>query len=231
MVFGYATAVDDECLNFKHEFSRLDEFGSPRIKANRGRANGTPMEKHLVKASKFLSLVLRHRPEKIGLELDEQAWADVGELIEKASAGGRKLSLKTIREVVEKNDKKRFSFSDDGKKIRANQGHSVDVDLGLKPTEPPAILYHGTASRFLESILRSGLARGRRHDVHLSSDVRTAVKVGRRHGKPVVLAIDSGKMHKEGCKFYLSENKVWLTNHVPPEFIVLQNETECGEKK
>ncbi len=181
------------------------------------------MDKRLVKTSKFLSLILRHAPEKIGISLDEEGWANVDDIIVNASAGGKKLSRKTIEEVVASNDKKRFSFSEDGKKIRANQGHSLKIDLGLAPIEPPDILYHGTATRFLESILKIGLIKNKRHHVHLSSDAQTAVKVGQRHGKPVVLIIDARRMHENGYKFYLSQNKVWLTNLVPPEFIVLQS--------
>jgi len=184
------------------------------------------MEKHLIKISKFLSLILRHAPEKIGLTLDEHGWAIVDDFIEKASASGKKLDLKTLKEVVINNDKNRFSFSEDERKIRANQGHSLKIDLGFDPIEPPAILYHGTTTRFFKSIRIEGLVRGGRHHVHLSSDAQTAVKVGQRHGKPVVLIVDSKEMHRHGYKFYLSQNKVWLTNRVPPEFIVFQSENE-----
>ncbi len=177
------------------------------------------MKKHLIKTSKFLSRVLRHAPEMIGLQLDTQGWADVAELIEKTRASGRKLDREILEEIVATNDKKRYSFSEDGSKIRANQGHSLNIDLGLSCIEPPEVLYHGTTMRFLDSILAHGLRSGNRNHVHLSPDHETAVAVGSRHGKPVVLKIDAAKMHGEGHAFYLSKNNVWLTERVPAEFI------------
>ena len=135
------------------------------------------MKKRLVRTSKFLSLVLRHRPEVIGLELDAAGWAEVPELIRLAREHGRELSEALIREVVETIDKRRFSLSDDGSRIRARQGHSLTVDLGLEPVTPPEMLYHGTAKRFLDSIRRQGLRKGKRHHVHLSVDEATAYKV------------------------------------------------------
>ena len=182
------------------------------------------MEKRLVQTSKFLSFVLRHRPEEIGLVLDDNGWADVEELIAAANRHGRKLNRPLIEEVVEKSDKKRFTLSADGTRIRAAQGHSRPVDLGLPPIEPPGTLYHGTATRFVDSILRDGLSRGQRQHVHLSPDEQTATAVGRRHGEPVVLRVKAGSMHRAGCLFYLSENGVWLTKHVPAEFIVTPDE-------
>ncbi|HUR98890.1 MAG TPA: RNA 2'-phosphotransferase [Pyrinomonadaceae bacterium] len=173
--------------------------------------------------SKFLSLVLRHQPELIGLTLDEGGWADVADLIDLANRHGREIYLELIREVVATNNKKRFAFNDDGTKIRANQGHSVDIELGLSPAVPPRVLYHGTATRFLESIKQKGLNSGTRLHVHLSADVATAVDVGRRHGKPVVLKISSLEMHEAGHKFYFSENGVWLTRLVPVTFINMEN--------
>ncbi len=177
------------------------------------------MERRLIQVSKFLSFVLRHRPEEVGLEFDENGWADVDELIAAAGRHGRQLTRALVEEVVEKNDKKRFTLSADGKRIRAAQGHSRPVDLGLPPVEPPEILFHGTATRFLESIMRDGLSPGQRQHVHLSPDEQTATAVGRRHGKPVVLRVRSGEMHRRGHQFYLSENGVWLTDHVSPGFI------------
>jgi putative RNA 2'-phosphotransferase len=177
------------------------------------------MKPHLVKLSKFLSLVLRHEPESIGLRLDEQGWADVEELLRCCQAGPQPMTREELEEVVRTNDKKRFAFSPDGTKIRANQGHSIEVNLALEPREPPELLYHGTAQRHLDSIRQSGIHKGERHHVHLSLDEPTAIKVGQRHGKPVVLTIRAGEMHKKGNVFYCSDNGVWLTEHVPPEFI------------
>lgn len=168
------------------------------------------------KVSKFLSFVLRHKPKAINLTLDDQGWASVDDLIEKAKPQIT-LTPTLIRQVVIDNDKKRFSLSDDNQYIRANQGHSVKVDLKLIPEKPPAVLYHGTATRFLDSIKREGLKPGKRHHVHLSSDIETATAVGKRYGKPAILEIPAGAMHQQGFKFFLSENKVWLTEYVPAD--------------
>jgi putative RNA 2'-phosphotransferase len=169
--------------------------------------------------SKFISYVLRHRPDSIGIQLDAQGWVSVEELIEKACRFGNPLDLATLLRVVRENDKQRFVISKDGTKIRANQGHSIPVDLGLSPQQPPQILYHGTAKRFLENILLNGLHPASRHDVHLSVSFEAAIKVGKRHGAPVVLEIASGKMHVDGYPFYVSGNGVWLTKHVPPLYL------------
>ena len=176
-------------------------------------------EKRHVRVSKFLSLVLRHRPEKIGIELDEAGWTDVETLVEKASSHGMTFGLEELRTVVAENDKKRFALSDDGRRIRASQGHSVDVELEYEPREPPEILYHGTVERFLPSIREQGLIRGGRHHVHLSLDRVTATKVGQRRGRPVVIEVLAGEMHTRGLVFYVSANGVWLTDAVPPEFL------------
>lgn len=180
------------------------------------------MKPELVKVSKFLSLILRHKPEEIGLSLDAEGWADIEKLLRLASQRGQRLTRSVLDEVVESNDKKRFVISEDGLRIRAQQGHSISIDLGLAPQQPPTLLFHGTATRFLESILRQGLLPGRRQHVHLSPDEETAVKVGQRHGKPAVLRIASGTMFDQGHVFYLSGNGVWLTEHVPPAFIEFQ---------
>ena len=177
------------------------------------------MRSEVVRDSKFLSFVLRHRPDQIGLDLDENGWADVEELIAKARAAGRTLTLERIHRAVAENDKQRFSLSEDGRRIRARQGHSVAVDLGLEPTAPPEILYHGTARRFLDSIRASGLTPGNRHHVHLSPDEVTARKVGQRHGPPVILRVRAGVMHDAGHRFFLSENGIWLTAAVPVSFL------------
>lgn len=172
-----------------------------------------------IKTSKYLALVLRHKPEKIGLTLDEHGWADVDELIEKTVHSGRKLDKESLEYIVRTNDKQRYAFNDDHTKIRANQGHTIPVDVELKESVPPDVLYHGTAESSLPSIMDKGLLKMKRLYVHLSKDVSTAIKVGQRHGKPVVLLVDNGRMYKDGYKFYLSANGVWLTEHVPTEFL------------
>ncbi len=177
------------------------------------------MNTKLVSTSKFLSLILRHKPEKIGLTLDEAGWANVPELIERCNKHGHKLTLALLEEIVSTNEKQRFAFNADKSRIRANQGHSIDVDLQLTPKVPPAMLYHGTATRFLDSIRQQGLIAGNRQHVHLSADHETALKVGQRHGKPIVLEVQSGAMHAAGIAFYQSENGVWLTGHVPASYL------------
>jgi putative RNA 2'-phosphotransferase len=178
------------------------------------------MRDDLVHASRFLSFVLRHRPDAIGLTLDAEGWADVRSLLAAAATHGEPLTLELIRQVVAENDKKRFSLSPDESRIRAVQGHSVPVDLQLQPVQPPARLYHGTATRFLPSIREHGLRSGSRQYVHLSISEDAAVEVGRRHGKPVVLTIDAGRMGGAGYRFRVAENGVWLTDAVPVEFIL-----------
>ena len=178
------------------------------------------MDDCAVRISKFLSLVLRHRPEKIGIGLDQSGWASVERLIEASSRRGFDFTREELQNVVDGNDKKRFSLSEDGLWIRANQGHSIKVELGYAPTAPPEILYHGTAERFSTSIKQQGLIKGKRHHVHLSADVDTATKVGRRHGKPVVLIIEAGRMRQDGFIFYLSANGVWLTDCVPVQYLI-----------
>lgn len=177
------------------------------------------MKDSLTPASKLLSLVLRHRPEAIGLSLDEGGWAKVDELLLRLQAAGKPIDCAVLEEIVAKSDKKRFAFSSDRTRIRASQGHSIGVDLGLQPAAPPPQLFHGTASRFLDSILASGLEPRERHHVHLSADIDTATSVGRRHAQPVVLAVDAGGMHAAGLRFYRSENGVWLTDAVPPRYL------------
>jgi putative RNA 2'-phosphotransferase len=181
------------------------------------------MADDVVRASKFLSLVLRHQPELIGLTLDSQGWAVVDELVRLANRTGRRLTRHLVERVVRENDKRRFALSPDGTKIRASQGHSVDVNLALPPSVPPDQLYHGTATRFVESIRALGLKAGNRRHVHLSLDVATATKVGNRHGKPVVLTVLATEMVAAGHEFYLSENGVWLTEAVPAQFLLFPN--------
>ena len=169
--------------------------------------------------SKFLSFVLRHKPETIGLVLDAEGWAGIDDLIAKANAAGTRFTRNDLLHVVATSDKKRFSMSADGLSIRAAQGHSVSVELGLPPKAPPATLYHGTATRFVEAILSEGLKPQARQQVHLSLDEITAHRVGQRHGKPVIFKVDALRMHAQGFKFFRADNGVWLTDHVPPEFL------------
>jgi len=172
-----------------------------------------------IKKSKFLSLVLRHEPELLGLTLDEAGWVSVDLLLRACAARGRHISRQDLERIVATNDKKRFALSDDGRRIRANQGHSVEVKLGLEPQPPPEHLFHGTASRFIEAIRAEGLQKQARHHVHLSADIAIASAVGQRHGKSVILTVLAGEMHRQGHAFYRSENGVWLADSVPIEFL------------
>ncbi len=176
-------------------------------------------EKEIIKTSKFLSLILRHEPEVVGLKLGEAGWVPVNELLEAVNRHGTSLTLDELKHIVATSDKKRFALSEDGLRIRASQGHSVEVDLQYPPQTPPEILYHGTATRFLDGIRKDGLQKMRRHDVHLSAETKVTVQVGSRHGKPALLTIRAGDMHRAGFIFRCSANGVWLVNQVPPEFI------------
>lgn len=177
------------------------------------------MTNPFVKTSKFLSLVLRHEPSKIGLTLDAAGWVAVDELLAACATHGINLDREMLETVVRQNDKQRFSFSEEGTRIRANQGHSVEIELGYAPATPPELLYHGTATHFLASIRQQGLLKGARHHVHLSADVETATRVGQRHGQPVVLTVRAAAMTEVGFTFYLSANGVWLTEHVPASYL------------
>ena len=176
-------------------------------------------DRSLVRASKWMSLVLRHRPADFGVELDGAGWARVDDLLAAAGRAGIPLNVATLRRVVEENDKRRFALSDDGTRIRASQGHSVEVELGLEPVEPPAVLFHGTATRFVDLIRAEGLVPGARQHVHLSADEGTAVSVGSRHGRPAVLRVDAARMHADGHRFFRSANGVWLADAVPGEYL------------
>ena len=171
------------------------------------------------KISKYMSMILRHRPEVIGIHLDEHGWADVDELIE-GIAKKKKFNREILEEIVRTDSKQRYSFNEDKTKIRANQGYSISVDLELEPLEPPEILWHGTAEKYVASIEKAGLRPGNRMYVHLSPDVQTAEKVGSRHGKPVVYQVKSREMYRKGFRFYRSVNGVWLTIMVPVEFLI-----------
>lgn len=177
-------------------------------------------EKQLKTKSKFLSLVLRHRPELIGLILNEQGWTSVETLLEKLQVSGHSINRNMLEAIVENNNKKRFAFNENQTMIRANQGHSINIDLGYQASEPPEFLYHGTAQQHLESILRKGIEKRQRHHVHLSAELETAHSVGSRHGKPVILKIQAQVMAQAGIPFYRSENGVWLTEYVAPEYIL-----------
>jgi len=177
-------------------------------------------ENQLKRDSKFLSLVLRHQPDKIGIQLDEQGWVSVNELLQQLNKHGKKFDLTKLEKVVENNNKKRFAFNEDASKIRANQGHSVKINLGYEATTPPELLFHGTATRFLESIKATGLQKRNRNHVHLSANLDTAENVGKRHGKVVILQVKAKAMQEAGFEFHLSENNVWLTDNVPVEYLI-----------
>jgi len=177
------------------------------------------MDRELVPISRFLSFVLRHNPAAIGLSLDAHGWAEIDELVAKACTHGQAIDRAVLERIVRENDKQRFALSPDGRRIRANQGHSVDIDLKLAPVGPPERLYHGTAARNLDSIRARGLHSGARQHVHLSIDATTATKVGSRHGRPVVLTVRSGEMAAAGHLFYRSDNGVWLTEAVPSQYL------------
>lgn len=176
-------------------------------------------EKEKIRTSKFLSLVLRHEPEKVGLKLGEGGWIQTKVLLEALNSKGRRIGLADLQHIVATCNKKRFALSEDGERIRANQGHSVEVDLQYPPQTPPESLYHGTATRFLDGIRAEGLQKMERHDVHLSAETKVTLQVGARHGKPVLLTIRAGEMHRAGFVFRCSANGVWLVDHVPPQFI------------
>ena len=180
--------------------------------------------KKLDKLSVFISLVLRHKPEAAGITLDEHGWANVEELLRGINETGRKINMEILENIVATDNKQRYSFNEDKTLIRANQGHSIPVDVGLKEQNPPEILYHGTATRFLNSILNDGLKPMSRLYVHLSRDIETAWKVGKRHGDPVILKINSRDMYKDGYKFYLSENGVWLIEKVDAKYFEVMND-------
>ncbi|MFE0754542.1 RNA 2'-phosphotransferase [Inquilinus sp. NPDC058860] len=178
------------------------------------------MADRLTETSKFLSYVLRHEPQAIGLSLDSEGWAGIDALIAAAATNGQALDPQLIRAVVDTSDKKRFAISPDGARIRAVQGHSTaEVAIAYAPVEPPEQLFHGTATRFLASIRTEGLVAGSRHHVHLSPDAETATAVGRRHGQPLVLTVAAGAMHRQGFVFHRADNGVWLTKTVPPAFL------------
>lgn len=174
----------------------------------------------LTELSRYMCLILRHHPEVIGITLDEHGWADVEELIAGiAEKKNKNFNREMLEEIVRTDDKQRYAFSEDRTKIRANQGHSIPVDVELEKKEPPEILYHGTGEKYVESIDATGLISKNRLYVHLSGDVETAENVGKRHGAPVIYRVHSGRMHRDGYEFFLSRNGVWLTKRVPVEYL------------
>ena len=172
---------------------------------------------NLTKVSKYISLILRHKPETIGISLDEHGWANVKDLI-KGVNKTHKLDMEMLEEIVATDDKQRYSFNEDKTKIRANQGHSINVDVELEEAVPPEMLWHGTGIKYVNSISAEGLISKSRLYVHLSSDPNTAIEVGKRHGTPAIYCVDAERMHADGYKFYKSKNGVWLTKHVPAEY-------------
>jgi putative RNA 2'-phosphotransferase len=175
------------------------------------------------KLSVFISLILRHKPQTIGISLDEFGYANVDDLIKGVNNSGRNLDFNTLQNIVREDKKGRYSFNESITKIRANQGHSIDVKVPMKEIKPPKFLYHGTSKKSLENILNNGISKMNRLYVHLSDNMATALQVGRRHGEPVILKIDSQKMYENGYKFYLSENNVWQVDFVPSEYVIDKN--------
>ena len=182
--------------------------------------SGLRSDKQMKNTSKFISLILRHKPETIGISLDEHGWADVQELIEGVDRfPGQSLDMETLEEIVRTDAKQRYSFNEDHTLIRANQGHSIQVDVELEEKIPPDVLWHGTGEKFVPSIDAQGLIPKSRLYVHLSSDPQTAKVVGSRHGRPVIYQVDCRQMTEDGYKYFLSANKVWLTKHVPAKYL------------
>jgi putative RNA 2'-phosphotransferase len=169
--------------------------------------------------SKFLSLVLRHDPESIGITLDAQGWTSISELLACSAAAGTQLDRETLDRVVANNPKQRFAISIDGLRIRANQGHSIEIDLGYETATPPDVLYHGTVAAAIAAICRDGLSKMSRHHVHLSAEMDTASVVARRRGAPVIIRVASGAMSRDGFTFFISANGVWLTDAVPAKYL------------
>ncbi len=178
------------------------------------------MNRSLTRHSKLLSLILRHKPEIVGLQLDEYGWVNISDLIEALESNGHSISFELLEQIIQTSDKQRFAFNEEKTKIRANQGHSVSgVDLQLKEIQPPEALYHGTVEKFMTLIEESGLKKMKRQHVHLSETLETAKNVGSRRGKPIILNVQSGAMYRDGFKFYRSKNGVWLTDSVPYKYL------------
>jgi putative RNA 2'-phosphotransferase len=206
---------EDEVKEFIVSWQTLGEL------LEMGRIN---MSKSEINISKFLSLVLRHQPETIGIQLDQNGWTDVSNLIEKTNNYGITLDRETLDQIVATNAKKRFAFNDTLDRIRASQGHSVEIELGYTNQKPPEVLYHGTSEKSVQSILNTGLEKRSRHHVHLSSDIETAMKVGQRHGKAFVFKVLAKQMYNDDFRFFISDNGVWLTDDVPVKYLKQNDE-------
>lgn len=176
-------------------------------------------EKQITHISKFLSLVLRHKPETISIVLDQNGWTDVDTLLKNSNSYGIKLDKEILKHIVQTNSKKRFAFNETFDRIRASQGHSIEIELGYTSKKPPEILYHGTSEKSVQSILDTGLEKQSRQQVHLSTDIETAIKVGQRHGKPFVFKVLAEQMYKDKFEFFISDNGVWLTDTVPTKYL------------
>ncbi|GAA0083358.1 RNA 2'-phosphotransferase [Clostridium sp. CTA-6] len=179
------------------------------------------INKQDLKISKFISLVLRHKPQEANLELDKHGWCNITDFLKGLNNKGFKVNITDIERIVREDDKQRYSFNEDKTKIRANQGHSIKIDLKLKAIKPPKVLYHGTSTKVINKILHEGIKKQSRQYVHLSSNIETASKVGKRHGKLAILEVNTEQMHLEGYNFYLSDNKIWLTDYVPSKYLKL----------
>lgn len=206
-------AASPEDMNQYYSVEEQTQYGVVGIEVKLKKSDD-PM----LRASRFLSLVLRHKPEAAGVTLDEHGWADVEVLLQGVNKR-HPLTMAQLEEIVRTDDKQRYSFNDDKTKIRANQGHSIPVDVELTECEPPEMLYHGTGKKYFDSIMESGLVPKSRLYVHLSKDIETAKSVGVRHGTPIVFTVMSGQMFEDGYLFYCSSNGVWLTKHVPPKYL------------
>ena len=176
-------------------------------------------KKQITHISKFLSLVLRHKPETIGIELDQNGWTDVDTLLKNSNNYGIKFDKEILKHIVETNSKKRFAFNETFDRIRASQGHSIEIELGYTSQKPPEILYHGTSEKSVQSILDTGLEKQSRQQVHLSADIETGIKVGQRHGKPFVFKVLAEQMYNDKFEFFISDNGVWLTDNVPAKYL------------
>ncbi|MCG8573640.1 MAG: RNA 2'-phosphotransferase [Flavobacteriales bacterium] len=183
-------------------------------------------EKQQKRISKFLSLILRHNPGKVGIKLDKNGWVKVDELLLKINTKGIRITFEELEFIVDTNNKKRFGFNEDKSMIRANQGHSVEIDLGYEAKIPPTVLYHGTGEKYVNSILESGIQKRNRHHVHLSKDVETAKMVGQRHGKPFIFEILTEAMVHDGFVFFESKNGVWLTEEIPVNYLKRSDKNE-----
>lgn len=173
----------------------------------------------LTSTGKFIALILRHKPETIGITLNEHGWANVDELVAGIQKTRPEFDMEVLKEIVRTNNKRRYAFNEDHTKIRANQGHSIPMDVELREAVPPEILNHGTGERAVPSILEQGLLPGKRLYVHMSTDIQTVINVGKRHGKPFFFRIQARRMQEDGFRFYFSENGVWLTKIVPPAYL------------